>query len=53
MEGGNLSSKDSIISCLKACKLISMGYLYYFVRVNDLESKAPSLESVRVEKDFP
>ncbi|WMV25219.1 hypothetical protein MTR67_018604 [Solanum verrucosum] len=49
---GNFVPRGRIISCLKACKLISKGCLYHIVRVKDLESEIPSLESVPVVKDF-
>ncbi|KAH0661557.1 hypothetical protein KY284_026488 [Solanum tuberosum] len=50
--GGNSVPRGRIISCLKSCKLISKGCLYHIVRVKDLESKIPSLDSVPVVKDF-
>ena len=33
--------------------MISKGCLYHFVRVKDLESEVPPLESVPVSRDFP
>ncbi|KAH0748282.1 hypothetical protein KY290_027514 [Solanum tuberosum] len=51
-KGGNSVPRGRIISCLKSCKLISKGCLYHIVRVKDLESEIPSLDSVPVVKDF-
>ena len=48
---GNLAPKSQIISCLKACKMISKGCLYYVIIVKDFESEVPPLESVFVVKD--
>ena len=49
---GNSIPRGCIISCLKACKLISNGFLYHIVRVQDLDSKIPPIESVRVVSEF-
>ena len=49
---GNLAPKVQIISCVKACKLISKGCLYHILRFKDLESETPPLESVPIVKDF-
>ena len=38
--GSNLFCQ--IVSNIKANKVLSKGYLYYLVRVNDLEHEAPS-----------
>ncbi|KAH0685720.1 hypothetical protein KY290_017248 [Solanum tuberosum] len=51
-KGGNSVPRGRIISCLKACKLISKGCLYHIVRVKDLESETPPLELVPVVKNF-
>ena len=51
-KGGNSIPKCRIISCLKACKMISKGCLYHILRVKKLESEAPPLDSVPVVKDF-
>ena len=45
--------KGHIISCLKACKKISKGYLYHIVRVQDLDSEIPLIESVPLVRKFP
>jgi len=39
--------------CLKACKLISKGCIYHIVRVKDVESETPPLESVPIVREFP
>ena len=33
--------------------MISKGYLYYIVRVNDLYQKVPSIDSVSIVNEFP
>ena len=53
MEGGNSIPRGHIISCLKACKIISKGCLYHIVRVQDLDSEIPPIESVPVVSEFP
>ena len=52
-KGGNSIPKGQIISCLKACKMISKDCLYHIVRVEDLGPEPLSLESILVVKDFP
>ena len=52
-KSGNSISRGRIISCLKACKIISKGCFYHIMRVKDLEFDIPPIESVRVVKDFP
>ena len=47
-KGGNSISRGRIISCLKSCKMISKECLYHNVRVKDLESDIPPIESVPV-----
>ena len=44
--GGSSIPRGRIISCLKACKMISNGSIYHIVRVQDLDSEIPSIESV-------
>ena len=51
-KGGNSIPRGRIISCLKACKIISNGCLYLIVRVQDLNSKIPPIESVPVVNEF-
>ena len=53
MEAGNSIPRGRIISYLKSCKMISKGCLYHIVRVTDLESDIPPIESIPVVKDFP
>ena len=38
-KGGNSIPRGHIISCLKACKMISKWCLYHVVRVKDIDSK--------------
>ena len=45
-KGGNFIPRGRIISCLKACKMISKGCLYHMVRVQDLDSEIPLIKSV-------
>ena len=51
-KGGNSMSRGQIISCLKACKMIDNGCLYYVGRVKDLECETPSIKSVPVVREF-
>ena len=52
-KGGNSSPRGRIISCLKACKMISKGCLYHIVRVQDLNFNIPPIDSVPVLTEFP
>ena len=52
-KGGNSSPRGRIISCLKACKMISKGCLYHIVRVQDLNFNIPPIDSVPVLNEFP
>ena len=45
--------KGKFVSCIKARKMISKGCIYHIVRVRDVESEVPSLESVPVVNEFP
>ena len=51
-KGGNSIPRGRIISCLKACKMISNGSLYHIVRVQDLDFEIPPIESVPVVHGF-
>ena len=51
-KGGNTIPKGHIISCLKACKMISKGCLYHIVRFQDLDSEIPPIESVPEVSEF-
>ena len=50
--GRNSIPRGRIISCLKAGKMISKGCLYHIIRVQDLDSKIPPIESVPVVNEF-
>ena len=50
---GNSIPRGHIISCLKACKMISKGGLYHIVRVQDLDAEVPLIESVPIVSEFP
>ena len=49
---GNSIPRGHIISCLKACKIISKGCLYHIVRVQDLDSEIPPTELVTIVSEF-
>ena len=51
-KGGNSIPRGRIISCLKACEMISNGFPYHIVRVKDLDSEIPSIEFVLVVSEF-
>ena len=51
-KGGNSIPRGRIISCLKACKIILNGCIYHIVRVQDLDSEIPPIESVPVVNEF-
>ncbi|WMV42108.1 hypothetical protein MTR67_035493 [Solanum verrucosum] len=44
--------KGQFVSCLKARKMISEGCIFRLVRVRDVDSKTPTLESVPIVKEF-
>lgn len=51
---GNIATpKGRFISYLKARKMISKGYIYHLVRVRDVETKSPTLQSILVVNEFP
>ena len=52
LKGGNSIPRGHTISCLKSCKIISKVCLYYIVRVKDLDSEIPPVESVPVVNEF-
>ena len=52
-KGGNSTPKGCIISCLKACKIISKACLHHIVRVQDLDSEIPPIESIPIVSEFP
>ncbi|WMV54907.1 hypothetical protein MTR67_048292 [Solanum verrucosum] len=52
LKGGNYMPKSQFISCLKAKKMISKGFLYHLVRVIDMDFETPSLYSVPVVNEF-
>lgn len=45
-------NKGRFISCIKTCKLISKGFIYYHVRVRDVESKVLPIELVPIVNTF-
>ena len=51
-KGANYIPRGRIISCLKACKMISNCCIYHIVRVQHLDSEIPSIESVPVVREF-
>ncbi|KAH0670724.1 hypothetical protein KY285_025700 [Solanum tuberosum] len=52
-KGRNSIPRGQFVSCLKVRKMISKGCIYHLVRVMDVESETPSLESVPVVNEFP
>ena len=38
---------------MKACKMISKGWLYHKVRAKDFDSKFPPIESIPILREFP
>ena len=52
LKGGSSTPKGHIISGLKSCKMISKGFLYYIVRIKDLDSEVPPIELVLVVREF-
>ena len=51
-KGGNSIPRGRIISCLKSHRMISKGCQYHIVRVQDLDSEIPPIESVPVGSEF-
>ena len=51
-EGCSSNKTGQIVSHLKANKMLSKGYLYHLVRVNDLEHEVPSIDSVSIVNEF-
>ena len=51
-KGENYIPRSLIISCLKACKMISKGCLYHIVRVQDLDSENIPIVSVPIVREF-
>ena len=51
-KGRNSIPRDCIVSYLKACKMISKGFLYHIVRVQDLDSEISPIESVSLASEF-
>ena len=52
LSGRRFFHRGRIISCIKACKMISKGCLYYIVRVQDLDSEVPPIRLVPVVSEF-
>lgn len=51
-KGGISIPRCRIIYRLNACNMMSKGYLYQIVRVNDLESNIPNIELVPVVSEL-
>ena len=52
-KGGNSIPRGCIISCLKSLKMILKCCLYHIVKVQDLDSEIPPIESLPVVSKFP
>ncbi|WMV09098.1 hypothetical protein MTR67_002483 [Solanum verrucosum] len=52
-KGGDSMLKGQRFSYLKTRKMISNGFFYHLVRLRDVGSKTPSLESVPIVNEFP
>ncbi|XP_070057884.1 uncharacterized protein [Nicotiana tomentosiformis] len=52
-KGNTASPKGRFISYLKSRKMISKGYIYHLVRVQDVKAKSPTLQSIPVVNEFP
>ena len=51
-KGRSSNLLGKIVSHLKANKMLSKGYLYHLVRVDDLEQEVPSIDSVSIVNEF-
>ena len=51
-EGRSSNPTGQIVSHLKDNKMLSKGYLYHLVRVNDLEHEVLSIDSVSIVNEF-
>lgn len=51
-KGTNYIPRGKFVSYLKARKMIEKGCMYHIVRVIDVESEVPSIESVSIVKEF-
>ena len=49
---GNSIPRGRISSCFKDCKSISKGYVYHIVKVQNLDSGIPLIESVPIMREF-
>ena len=52
-KGGNSIPRGGIISFLKACRMMSKGFLYHKVRFHVLAFDIPPIESVPKVREFP
>ena len=52
MEGRSSNPTRQIVSNLKANNMLSKGYLYHLVRVNDLEHEFHSIDSMSIVNEF-
>ncbi|WMV13704.1 hypothetical protein MTR67_007089 [Solanum verrucosum] len=51
-KGGNTMPKGQLFCCLKARKMIYKGFIYHLLRVRDVNSETPIVESVLVANEF-
>ena len=52
LEGRSSNPTGQIVSHHKANKMLSIGYLYHLVRVNDIEHEVPSINYVSIVIEY-
>ena len=52
-KGSTISPKGKFISYLKAKNMVRKGYIYHLVRVHEIKSHAPTLQSVPIVNELP
>ena len=52
MESGKFYAQGQFFICLESSKMISKGFIYHLVRMRDIDSKAPTSQSVPVVNEY-